>query len=37
MADDHPNTYPQLHNAAWPGLVGKGDGGEEPIELVSIV
>ena len=28
---DHANNYPKLHNAAWPGLVGKGDGeGEEP-------
>ncbi len=26
-----PNTYPKLHNAMWPGLVGKGDGeGQEP-------
>lgn len=26
-----PNNAPKLHNAMWPGLVGKGDGeGEEP-------
>ncbi|MBL7134545.1 MAG: TIM barrel protein [Phycisphaerae bacterium] len=26
---DHVNNYPKLHNAAWPGVVGKGD--DEPI------
>jgi sugar phosphate isomerase/epimerase len=25
------NTYPKLHNAAWPGVVGKGSPGAEPI------
>src|SRR6185369_11572562 len=25
-----PNTYPKLHNAAWPGVVGKGSPGAEP-------
>jgi hypothetical protein len=25
------NTYPKLHNAAWPGVVGKGSGDGEPI------
>ena len=26
-----PNLSPKLHNAMWPGLVGKGDGeGQEP-------
>src|SRR5436190_16621795 len=24
------NNYPKLHNAAWPGLVGKGGEGAEP-------
>jgi len=24
------NCYPKLHNAAWPGVVGKGPGAEEP-------
>ena len=24
------NTYPKLHNAAWPGLVGKEEGTENP-------
>lgn len=27
------NNYPKLHNAAWPGLVGKGDDSEPPISL----
>ncbi|HOH30980.1 MAG TPA: sugar phosphate isomerase/epimerase, partial [Candidatus Hydrogenedentes bacterium] len=31
------NTYPKLHNAAWPGLVGKGDGGEPPISLEKML
>ena len=27
----HPHSSPKLHNAMWPGLVGKGDGpGQEP-------
>lgn len=25
------NTFPKLHNAAWPGVVGKGPGTPEPI------
>ena len=24
------NNYPKLHNAAWPGVVGKGEAGAEP-------
>lgn len=31
------NNYPKLHNAAWPGLVGKGDGGEPPIPLETML
>jgi sugar phosphate isomerase/epimerase len=27
----HTNTYPKLHNAAWPGVVGKGSPGAEPV------
>ncbi|NLE97002.1 MAG: TIM barrel protein, partial [Propionibacterium sp.] len=27
---DHPNNYPKLHNAAWPGVVGKGAEGGDP-------
>ncbi|HUQ69459.1 MAG TPA: TIM barrel protein [Planctomycetaceae bacterium] len=26
----HRNNYPKLHNAAWPGVVGKGSEGAEP-------
>ena len=29
--DDNTNTYPKLHNAAWPGIVGKGAPDSEPI------
>jgi sugar phosphate isomerase/epimerase len=28
---DHPNNFPRLHNAMWPGVVGKGSGDGEPI------
>ena len=28
MSGSHPNNYPKLHNAIWPGVVGKG--GEAP-------
>ncbi|MEO8241592.1 MAG: TIM barrel protein [bacterium] len=28
---EHANTYPKLHNAAWPGIVGKGAPDSEPI------
>ena len=34
---DHFNTFPKLHNATWPGLVGKGDGGEPPIDLDTML
>src|SRR5438445_13251553 len=27
---NHSNKYPKLHNAAWPGVVGKGSPGAEP-------
>ena len=27
----HTNTFPKLHNAMWPGVVGKGSGDGEPI------
>jgi sugar phosphate isomerase/epimerase len=30
MATKHPNNFPKLHNAAWPGVVGKGSPGAEP-------
>ncbi|HYO08577.1 MAG TPA: TIM barrel protein [Tepidisphaeraceae bacterium] len=33
-----PNNYPKLHNAAWPGLVGKGGAGAEPpIDLDTMI
>jgi hypothetical protein len=37
MSNEHTNNYPKLHNAAWPGLVGKGDGGEPPIDLDTML
>src|SRR5256714_5605940 len=34
----HTNNYPKLHNAAWPGVVGKGSAGAEPfIELDTML
>ena len=30
MSNGHSNMYPKLHNAAWPGVVGKGSPGAEP-------
>ncbi|HEY5915717.1 MAG TPA: TIM barrel protein, partial [Verrucomicrobiae bacterium] len=30
MSTQHTNTFPKLHNAMWPGLVGKGSPGAEP-------
>ncbi len=29
------NTFPKLHNAAWPGVVGKGPDTPEPIDELS--
>src|SRR6185312_14828969 len=37
MSASHPNNYPKLHNAAWPGVVGKGDGSEPPIDLDTML
>src|SRR3954471_22737232 len=32
------NTFPKLHNAAWPGVVGKGSAGAEPfLELDAML
>jgi sugar phosphate isomerase/epimerase len=28
---EHKNTYPKLHNAAWPGVVGKGSPDGDPV------
>ncbi|HWC91454.1 MAG TPA: TIM barrel protein [Pirellulales bacterium] len=33
----HPNTFPKLHNAAWPGVVGKGPDSEPPIDLDTML
>jgi sugar phosphate isomerase/epimerase len=30
---ENRNNCPKLHNATWPGVVGRGDGGEPPISL----
>ena len=30
MGDDSHNNFPKLHNAMWPGLVGKGPDSEPP-------
>ncbi len=30
-------TFPKLHNAAWPGVVGKGEGSEPPIGLDTML
>ena len=27
---NHPNNFPKLHNAAWPGVVGKEPGTDNP-------
>jgi sugar phosphate isomerase/epimerase len=32
-----PNNYPKLHNAMWPGLVGKGSDSEPPIDLDTML
>jgi len=37
MSDNHTNTFPKLHNAAWPGVVGKGPDAEPPIELDTML
>lgn len=37
MEKRHPNNYPKLHNAAWPGVVGKGSGSEPPINLDTML
>lgn len=35
---EHLNNYPKLHNAAWPGVVGKGgDGNDPPIPLDTML
>ena len=33
---EHTNNYPKLHNATWPGVVGKGSPDSEPIIALDI-
>src|SRR5262245_20414991 len=37
MSGSHSHAFPKLHNAAWPGVVGKGDGSEPPIDLDTML
>jgi len=37
MTDTQTNRYPALHNAMWPGLVGKGPDSEPPIDLDTML
>src|ERR1700729_528273 len=37
MSSTAANTYPALHNAMWPGLVGKGPDSEPPIDLETML
>jgi sugar phosphate isomerase/epimerase len=32
-----PNVFPKLHNALWPGLVGKGPDSEPPIDIDTML
>ena len=32
-----PNNWPKLHNAMWPGVVGKGGDAEPPIDLKTLL
>ncbi len=34
---EHTNNFPKLHNAAWPGVVGKGEGSEPCIDLDTML
>lgn len=36
---NHPHNFPKLHNAAWPGVVGKdgGEGSDPPIPLDTML
>ena len=37
MTPMHTNNFPKLHNAAWPGVVGKGPDSEPPIDLDTML
>ena len=35
---DHPHNFPKLHNASWPGVVGKDpDSDQPPIDLDTML
>ncbi|HZT33887.1 MAG TPA: TIM barrel protein [Bryobacteraceae bacterium] len=36
-AQDSQNSFPRIHNAMWPGLVGKGPDSEPPIDLDTML
>ena len=37
MSSEPTHAYPALHNAMWPGLVGKGPDSEPPIDLETML
>src|SRR5437764_2052360 len=37
MPQPMTNRYPALHNAMWPGLVGKGPDSEPPLDLDTMI
>ena len=37
MSSQPRNNFPKLHNAAWPGLVGKGPDSEPPLDLDTML
>src|SRR6201994_1608443 len=37
MQPTHGSPFPKLHNAMWPGLVGKGPDSEPPIDLDTML
>ena len=37
MENQQSNNYPKLHNASWPGVVGKGEDSEPPISLDTMI
>ncbi len=37
MSGSHSHNFPKLHNAAWPGVVGKGEGSEPAIDLETML
>ena len=37
MSHPGPHKYPAVHNAMWPGLVGKGPDSEPPIDLDTML